>query len=76
MKSRLLKSYRVKVGLTQKSIAKILQIDTTTYTKKENGNIEFRASEITKLKNILNLTPIEIDEIFFNHNVELNSTKV
>lgn len=76
MNTQLLKSYRVKLGFTQKNIAKLLQIDVTTYSKKENGVIEFKASEISILKVILNLTPMDIDEIFFNHNVEINSTKV
>lgn len=76
LKTQLLKSYRVRVGITQKILAKLLQIDVTTYSKKENGVIEFKASEILILKKTLNLTPIEIDEIFFNSNVEFNSTGV
>lgn len=76
LKTQLLKSYRVRVGITQKILAKLLQIDVTTYSKKENGVIEFKASEILILKKTLNLTPIEIDEIFFNPNVEFNSTNV
>ena len=76
LKTQLLKSYRVRVGITQKILAKLLQIDVTTYSKKENGVIEFKASEILILKTTLNLTPIEIDEIFFNPNVEFNSTNV
>ena len=64
LKTQLLKSYRVRVGITQKILAKLLQIDVTTYSKKENGVIEFKASEILILKKTLNLTPIEIDEIF------------
>ena len=76
LKTQLLKSYRVRVGITQKILAKLLQIDVTTYSKKENGVIEFKASEILILKKTLNLTPIEIDEIFFNCNVEFNSTNV
>ncbi|MCE9655659.1 MAG: helix-turn-helix transcriptional regulator [Clostridium celatum] len=76
MKTQLLKSYRVRVGITQKVLAKLLQIDVTTYSKKENGVIEFKASEILILKKTLNLTPIEIDEIFFNSSVEFNSTNI
>ena len=76
LKTQLLKSYRVRVGITQKILAKLLQIDVTTYSKKENGVIEFKASEILILKKTLNLTPIEIDEIFFNPNVEFNSTNI
>lgn len=46
MKSNLLKSQRVKKGLTQKKVSEILDIDSTSYSKKENGIIEFKASEI------------------------------
>lgn len=76
MKTQLLKSYRVRAGVTQKIIAKLLQIDVTTYSKKENGIIEFKASEILILKKTLNLTPMEIDEIFFNSKVEFVSTNI
>ena len=35
LKTQLLKSYRVRVGITQKILAKLLQIDVTTYSKKK-----------------------------------------
>ena len=44
LKTQLLKSYRVRVGITQKVLAKLLQIDVTTYSKKENGVIEFNST--------------------------------
>lgn len=74
MKSNLLKSERVKLGITQKKVCEKLKIDVSTYSKKENGVIEFKASEIRALKNILKLTPEKIDDIFFDTNVALKAT--
>lgn len=75
MKTNLLKSERVKKGLTQKMISKNLEIDVTSYSKKENGIIEFKASEIKTIKNILNLTPDKVVEIFFDEKLEFNSSQ-
>ncbi|MDB1923351.1 helix-turn-helix transcriptional regulator [Clostridium tertium] len=75
MKTNLLKSERVKKGLTQKMISKNLEIDVTSYSKKENGIIEFKASEIKAIKNILNLTPDKVVEIFFDEKLEFNSSQ-
>ncbi|MGL4875143.1 MAG: XRE family transcriptional regulator [Clostridium sp.] len=65
MKSNLLKSERIKNGLTQKKISEFLQIDSTSYSKKENGFVEFKASEISSLRTILKLVPEDIIKIFF-----------
>lgn len=74
MKTNLLKAERVKKGLTQKMISETLEIDVTSYSKKENGIIEFKASEIKAIKNILNLTPNTVAEIFFDEKLELSSS--
>ena len=74
MKSNILKSERIKVGITQKSMSKHLNIDVSTYSKKENGLIEFKASEIRLLKKVLDLTPQKISEIFFENEVALKTT--
>ena len=55
MKSNLLKSQRLKKGLTQKKVSEILDIDSTSYSKKENGIIEFKASEINLIRKIFEL---------------------
>ncbi|MBC5627559.1 helix-turn-helix transcriptional regulator [Clostridium sp. NSJ-6] len=67
MKSNLLKAERIKIGITQKNISEYLNIDVSTYSKKENGLIEFKASEIRLLKKVLDLTPQKISEIFFEN---------
>lgn len=74
MKSNLLKSQRVKKGLTQKKVSEILNIDSTSYSKKENGIIEFKASEINLIRKIFELSPEDIMEIFFDDKLELNSS--
>lgn len=74
MKSNLLKSERVKKGLTQKKVSEILEIDSTSYSKKENGIIEFKASEINLIRKIFELSPEKIIEIFFDDKLEFNSS--
>lgn len=74
MKSNLLKAERIKIGITQKNISEYLNIDVSTYSKKENGLIEFKASEIRLLKKVLDLTPQKISEIFFENEVALKTT--
>lgn len=48
-----LKGKRVEKGLTQKELAKLLNIETATYTRKENGLVQFRLDEINKILEIL-----------------------
>jgi transcriptional regulator with XRE-family HTH domain len=74
MNSNLLKSERVKSGFTQKDLSNALNKNVSTYSKKENGLIEFTASEIKTLKQILNLSPQTIDAIFFNTKVAFKET--
>ena len=66
MKVLELKSIRVKKGLTQRSLAEKLKINTTTYTKKENNINPFTIDEVKQLKNILILSDEEIIGIFFD----------
>lgn len=76
MKSNLLKAERVRYNLTQKEISKILNIDVTSYSKRETGVMDFKSSEINLLKHLLKLTPEKIDEIFFESELENNSIKI
>lgn len=48
-----LKGKRVEKGYTQKDLAKLLNIETATYTRKENGLVQFRLDEINKILEIL-----------------------
>lgn len=74
MKSNLLKAERIKFGVTQKDMSQTLNIDVSTYSKKENGIIEFKASEICIVKKMLSLTPQKISEIFFENEVAAKAT--
>ncbi|SHK45592.1 helix-turn-helix domain-containing protein [Tepidibacter formicigenes] len=76
MLSRELKSARVKNGYTQKDLAKELCLGTTSYTKRENGQISFTVDEVCLLREKLSLSDEEIIKIFFKNNVATKATKV
>jgi len=68
--------YAIKrAGLDREKVAKILGIGITTLFNKLHNKVEFKASEIAKLKSLLNLTKEQRDMIFFANNVDLQSTK-
>lgn len=75
MKTNLLKSVRIREGLTQKEIAETLNISVTTYSKKETGTINFSVNEVGKIVNLCKLTVKEMVDIFFEDEVEFTSTK-
>lgn len=75
MKTNLLKAERVKAGYTQKDLSNVLKKDVSTYSKKENGLIDFTASEISIIKQLLKLSPQALDEIFFTTKVAFKETK-
>lgn len=60
-------------GLTMVSIAKKSGILRETLYNKLKGIGEFKASEITSISNVLNITAEERDRIFFAKECELNS---
>ena len=68
--------YAIKrAGLDREKVAKILGIGITTLFNKLHNKVEFKASEIVKLKSLLNLSKEQRDMIFFANNVDLQSTK-
>jgi transcriptional regulator with XRE-family HTH domain len=75
MKSNLLKAERAKAGLTQKDLSIALKKGVSTYSKKENGIIDFTATEIKIMKQLLSLNPETIDAIFFDTEVDFDATK-
>lgn len=75
MKTNLLKSVRIREGLTQKEIAETLNISVTTYSKKETGTISFSIKEVGKIVNLCKLTVEEMKNIFFEEDVEFKATK-
>lgn len=54
-----------RAGITKRDIAKKLEISETALYHKLSGGVEFKASEIVKMKEILNLTNEQRDKIFF-----------
>lgn len=70
--NRKVKAVRVELGLTQKEVAKLMEMPTSTYRKKEQGYTEFTISEALKVSSILNK---KIEEIFFEYKVSKMDTK-
>ncbi len=62
-----------RAGLTKREVVKQLGLSHMGFYKKINNITEFKASEIMKLCDILNIK--NIGEIFFAPSVELKSTK-
>lgn len=60
-----LKAARVRRGLTQKSMAAMLETSVNNYNQKENGVRRFFLGEVEKIADILQLTQTEIMRIFF-----------
>lgn len=52
-------------GLTNQHVAQLLGMDESTFYRKRKGLTDFTRKEIQKLRSILNLTPEDVDEIFF-----------
>jgi FixJ family two-component response regulator len=62
-----LKSVMALHGDTNKNIAELLNISEQSVSAKMNeNNTEFKQGEIAKIKDHYNLTPEEVDAIFFN----------
>lgn len=60
------KSVMVLHGDTQKSVADALSVSEQTISDKINGISDFKQSEIKVLIDRWNLTPAQVDEIFFS----------
>lgn len=61
-----LKSYMALYGDTNRELAEILEISEQSVSNKINENgTEFKQGEIRKIKDRYNLSPTEVDAIFF-----------
>ena len=67
--TELLRETIEKSGISVTFIANSLGISRTGLYKKLNGKTEFKVSEISKMKDILNITSKVRDAIFFSKNV-------
>ena len=73
MNLKKLKELRQAKGLTQSEMAKLLGYkDKSGYCQLENGNVKITLEKALKISEILETN---IEEIFFENNVENNSTK-
>ncbi|WBF51997.1 helix-turn-helix transcriptional regulator [Macrococcoides canis] len=64
--------YRKFIGLTQKNIAKLLDISVQAYRNKEKGRTPFSDSEKVIIKELINengFPQLTIDDIFFRNKV-------
>jgi DNA-binding XRE family transcriptional regulator len=69
----LLKSEIDESKFTKNEIAEYLGITRQGFYNKLNGTKEFKASEVKKLSQILNLSSKRFNEIFFNDYVDKNA---
>jgi transcriptional regulator with XRE-family HTH domain len=64
-----LKAARIKRGITQKALAKMLNCTDANYCMKENGVRRLFVSDANNIANALKLSPREINDIFFANNI-------
>ena len=65
-----------RAGLTKEEVAKRLNLSSMGFYQKLNNITEFKASEISRLYDILNLKSLEEQQrIFFRREVDLKSTR-
>ncbi|MDO4775430.1 MAG: helix-turn-helix domain-containing protein [Aerococcaceae bacterium] len=67
MEANKIKGYRKMIGYNQKQMAETLGITEVTYRQKENGQQEFKHSEMKEFQKAIKLIlpSITVDEIFF-----------
>lgn len=66
MNKNLLKSARVKCGMTQSDAALVIEKSVDAYAKKERGEVYFTPAEISALTVAFHLTLEECNDIFFD----------
>ena len=71
MTKNLLKSFRVKKGMTQAELASLIERSTDSYSKKERGEVFFTPAEIAKISNALGLTFQEMNDIFYDSKLQI-----
>lgn len=69
MNERLFRAKMAEYGDTQETLAEALGISRTRLNAKINGVADFRQMEILFIKGRYNLTPSDIDAIFFTKKV-------
>lgn len=72
--SKKFKYILLKRGVHAKALAELLNISENTLSRKINNKNEFKASEIRKVTETLNLSGEEQTSIFFANDVDYKST--
>ena len=75
LNDKLLRSYITLQGYYNKDCAKRLGISECSFYKKLTGKTEFKASEIQKLAQFLEIPDTHIMEIFFAEDVDRKETR-
>lgn len=71
-----LKSIMTLHGDTNRDVAEMLGISEQSFSCKINENgTEFKQGEITRIKDKYNLSPVEVDAIFFDSKVSKTDTE-
>lgn len=65
MKTKELRAEMIRNGMTYEKACKAIGISMHAFKNKVNRESEFKASEIKKLKDLLNLDMQRVDDIFF-----------
>lgn len=65
------KAFRESLGMKQEEFAKIINVSTVNYSKKENGSVKFSLNEARQISEHFH-RPIE--SIFFGHEVSKNES--
>ena len=70
-----IKAFRESMGLKQEEFAKIINVSTVNYSKKENGTVKFSLNEARRISEHFNKS---IETIFYAHEISKNEplTKV
>lgn len=72
-KLKLLKAERVKFGLNQSDMARILGCSVPAYNQKENGKRSFSQNEISIIADTLHLSGENLKNIFFAKQLNANN---
>lgn len=64
----------IRNGITYQKLAELIGISYQSMSLKANNRRDFKATEIDRIKQVLNLSSEERDIIFFSNDVEEKST--
>lgn len=74
MKPREIKGARARLGYTQQYVAEQLDISYPSYRAKESGKVRFSDVEKIKLAELLELTPVQLNDYLYDGLLPIGST--